>query len=278
MSKAKVLTFRYPRPVRLAVSALGFIPLLILEGITIGHIQFAPDGMAKVWAFIACAMIPFLITNIVFTELKIEEDKISLRRLFWTKALAWSEIEYVEHRPTLHRLNLRSQRGVLSIHKQFKEYPKLYSILRNRIPRQAFGPNIEAPTSIRSSLMRRLFLVAPLGVAIVGYGYSRIPHQAMTAYLLYAAALLMFAGASYFVLLRIELESDELRFVYPARTVNHSIKNLQEINVVQRFQEVALRLDMAGKPIEIGESQMRVSPEQLATSLAEQNGAKVRYL
>ena len=170
------------------------------------------------------------------------------------------------------------QRGVLSIHKQFKEYPKLYSILRNRIPRQAFGPNLETPVSIRSSLLRRLFLVAPLGVAIVGYGYSRLPHQQMIAYGLYALALIMLAAASYFVLLRIELESDELRFVYPTRTVNHPIKNLQEINVVQRFQEVALRLELNGKPVQITESQMRVSPEQLATTLAEQNGAKVRYL
>ena len=278
MSKAKVLTFRYPRPVRLAVSALGFIPLLILEGITAGHIHFAPDGMAKIWAFIACAMIPFLITNIVFTELKLEEDKISLRRLFWTKALTWSEIEYVEHRPALHRLNLRSQRGVLSIHKQFKEYPKLYSILRNRISRQAFGPNLETPISIRSSLMRRLFLVAPLGIAILGYGCSRLPHQQMTAYLFYGLSLILFAGASYFVLLRIELESDQLRFVYPARTVNHPMKDLLEINLVQRFQEVALRLDLAGKPVEISESQMRVSPEQIASTLAEHNGTKVRYL
>ena len=100
----------------------------------------------------------------------------------------------------------------------------------------------------------------------------------MTAYLFYGLALILFAGASYFVLLRIELESDQLRFVYPARTVNHAMKDLHEINLVQRFQEVALRLDMAGTPVEISESQMRVSPEQLASTLAEQNGTKVRYL
>ena len=278
MSQSKVLTFRYPQPLRIFVSCLGFIPLLLLEGIVAGNIQLAPGGMARVLAFLACAMIPFLVVNIVFTELKIEEDKISLRRLFWTKALTWEEIDFVEQNPTLHRLNLRSQRGVLSIHKQFKDYPKLYSLLRMRIAKQAFGPPPQEPLSIQSSLKKRIVFAVPVMLAIFGFSYSRLPHPAMSAYWFYGAALVALGVASYWVLLRIEVECNELRMVYPFRTVTHPIKNLNEINVVQRFQEIALRLDLAGKPFEIGESQMVLAPEQLASTLEARHGSKVRYL
>ncbi len=278
MSKTKILTFRYPKSLRIAVSLLGFIPLLILEGIIVGNIQLAPGGMSRVWAFLACSLIPFLVVNIVFTELKLEEDKISLRRMFWTKAFTWSEIESVEQKPTLHRLNLRSQRGVLSIHKQFKDYPQLYSILRHRIAKDAFGPPPEEPLSIRSSLVRRMFFMVPPLVGALGYSYSRFPHQESIAYWFYGVALLMLAASGYWVLLRIELECNELRLVYPCRTVHHPIKNLNEINVVQRFQEIALRLNLSGKPVEIGESQMILAPEELASTLEARHGSKVRYL
>ena len=61
MSQSKVLTFRYPQPLRIFVSCLGFIPLFLLEGIVAGNIQLAPGGMARVLSFLACAMIPFLV-------------------------------------------------------------------------------------------------------------------------------------------------------------------------------------------------------------------------
>ena len=100
----------------------------------------------------------------------------------------------------------------------------------------------------------------------------------MRAYWFYGAALVALGVASYWVLLRIEIECNELRMVYPCRTVTHSFTNLNEISVVQRFQEVALRLELAGKPFEIGESQMMLAPEQLASTLEARHGSKVRYL
>ena len=271
----KSLTFRYPEPMRVLFCVIGFVPLLLLAGITIGQIQLGSDGPTRLWAFLICSLIPLLVIHVVFTELRIAEDKISLRRLFWTKSVPWSEILTVKHAPSVRRLNLDTPFGIISVHKQFRGYPEIYRILRERIAPAAFEPVPAGFIVVSSSPFRRLRFVMPIVLAWLGWGASLNSHYVSWAPYFYVAAFIVLLSAIFLVFIQIEFNEKEIRLVYPMRTVTYAVDDMREIKLVQGFKDIALQLSFVNRSLELGEAELEMPPERLAEGLREVYGKEI---
>lgn len=273
----KSLTFRYPEAMRVLFCVIGFVPLLLLAGITIGRIQLGSDGPTRLWAFLICSIIPFLVIHVVFTELRIEEDKISIRRLFWTKSVPWSEIIAVKHAPSIRRLNLTTPFGIISVHKQFRGYPEIYRILRERIAPAAFEPFPSGYFVVSSSPFRRLRFAMPLVLAWLGWGASLNSHYTSWAQWFYVAAIVVLFSAVFTVFLQIEFNQKEIRLVYPMRTVTYAVDDMREIKLVQGFKDIALQLSFVNRKLKLGESELDMAPERLAEGLRMAYGKQIHF-
>ena len=263
----KSLTFRYPEPMRVLFCVIGFVPLLLLAGITIGQIQLGSDIPTRLWAFLIFSILPFIVIHVVFTELRIEEDKLSLRRLFWTRSVTWSDILQVKHAPSVRRLNLSTPFGIISVHKQFRGYPEIYRILRERIAPAAFEPPPSGLIVVSSSLLRRLRFLMPVVLVWLGWGASLNSNYIAWAPYFYVAAIMVLFSAFFLVFLQIEFNAHEIRIVYPMRTVTYAANDIREIKLVQGFKDIALQLTFVNRSLKLGEGELEMPPERLAEGL-----------